>query len=180
MILIDNTRESLRKTGIFLACVLCLVAPAYYLDLITVNAVNAPVWDDYDSLVDFLNDFTETNSMAGRLALVLTQHNEHSLAFLRLAAVSVFFLKGDLDFKWLCYIGNAALVLIAYFLFLAFKTGGEFKVFYFSPALFFFPVCSFDYRCKCTIPFMERRGIFIESGDERGLRFSGKYIEIKK
>lgn len=132
----DNKRGFYRKLCIFLACVLCLLAPAIYLHLVAVNSVNAPCWDDYDSLVEFLNQFRDTSSFAGRLSLILVQHNEHRLAFLRLVGLSVFYLKGDLDFRLLCYIGNAALVLIAYFLFYAFKTGGEFKPFYFSPVLF--------------------------------------------
>jgi len=117
-------------------CVLGIIAPAYYVNLITENAVNAPVWDDYDALLLFLNHFLVTDSVAGRMALVFIQHIEHRLVFLRLTGLTVFCLKGDLDFKWLCYIGNAGLVFLAYFLFSAFKSGRDFKLFYFTPVLF--------------------------------------------
>ena len=128
--------DTIQKIIIFLACVLCLIPVQYYINLIINNAVNTPFFDDFDSIARFINLFTDTDSLGEKLNLVLSQHNEHRMAFLRLVAVSVFYLWGHLDFILLCYIGNAALALIAYFLFRSFKTNGKYKVLFFSPVVF--------------------------------------------
>ena len=115
MFLGESSRGFLHKSAIFLTCVLCITAPAYYFNLVTENAVNAPVWDDYDTLLQFLNDFLDKESLRDKISLVFIQHIEHRLVFLHLVSISVFTLKGDLDFKLLCYTGNVALVVLAYF-----------------------------------------------------------------
>ncbi|UCC39462.1 MAG: hypothetical protein JSV96_17030 [Candidatus Aminicenantes bacterium] len=126
-----------KKIVLLFSCLLCLIAPLYYAYLITVNTVNAPRWDDYDSIVNFFNLFMTSDSIAHKVSLILHQHNEHRLGFARLISVIVFYLKGSLDFTLLCYIGNAALVFIAFFLFRAFKIVGRYKLLLFSPVLFF-------------------------------------------
>jgi len=120
---------------VILGFVLCLIAPAYYSYLVIDNAVNVPMLDDYDSVVNLLNYFVDADSTVDKIALILHQHNEARLAFLRLVGASVFYLNGHLDFKLLCYIGNAALIFIAFFLFRAFKIDRKLKFLYFSPAL---------------------------------------------
>ena len=134
--IIENQKSKLLSPIILLTCLLCLVAPAYFSYLVIENTVNAPFMDDYNSLIDFFNLFVDTDSMAEKLSLVLGQFGEHRLIFLRLVGASVFYTQGNLDFKLLCYIGNAVLALIAFFLFFAFKTNGKYKVLFFSPALF--------------------------------------------
>lgn len=53
---------------------------------------------------------------------------------------------GDLDFRLLCYIGNAALALIAFFLFLSFNSKKTLKILYFCPVLFLlFQPQNFDF-----------------------------------
>ncbi len=132
----SRKEEPFRHVILVSICVLCLVAPVYYSHLVVANTVNAPYWDDYDSLIKFLNYFLESDSFGEKFGHVIVQHNEHRLIFLRLVAVSVFYSKGDLDFRLLCYTGNAALAVIALFLFLAFKTRKTFKILYFCPVLF--------------------------------------------
>lgn len=124
------------KIGPLFVCILFVLVPAYYAHFILENAVNAPCWDDYDSLVQFTNLFLDADSIKGKVGHILSQHNEHRIAFLRLVALSVFTIKGDLDFRWLNYIGNAALLIMAYFLFRAFKIKGKYKALYFAPVLF--------------------------------------------
>lgn len=136
-ILHPEYKELFHKSAIFLICVLCIAAPAYYFHLVGENAVNVPVWDDYHTLIQFMNDFLNTETFRDKISLVFVQHIEHRLIFLHLVTISVFNLMGELDFKILCYIGNAALVVLALFFFYAFKGERAFKLFYFSPVLFF-------------------------------------------
>jgi len=133
-----NNKKKRNSLKIITALVflLCLVAPAYYSHFLIKHAVNAPYWDDYDSLLKFLNLYTEAKTAGDKLGLILSQHNEHRIVFLRLIAISVHRLGGRIDFKWLSYIGNGALFLIAFFLFLAFKIKSKIKLLYFSPVLF--------------------------------------------
>jgi len=102
-----------------------------------VNAVNAPCWDDYDSIVNLFNVFVTADSFSEKISLILHQHNEHRLGFVRLISLLVLYLKGSLNFAFLCYIGNAALIFIVFFLFRAFKMVGRYKLLLFSPILFF-------------------------------------------
>jgi len=132
----SREEEPFRRIILVFICVLCFVAPVCYSHLVVANAINAPYWDDFDCLLKFLNYFLESDSIGEKFGHLIVQHNEHRLIFLRLVAVSVFHLKGDLDFRLLCYTGNAALAAIAFFLFLAFKTRKTFKILCFCPVLF--------------------------------------------
>lgn len=134
--IVTSQKSKFLSLIVLLGCVLCIAAPAYYSYLVIDNAINVPFLDDYDCLIRTFNIFVDTNSIVDRIDLILRQHNEARYGFLRLVAVSVFTIKGHLDFKLLCYIGNAALLFIAFFLFRAFKIEGKFKLLIFSPILF--------------------------------------------
>lgn len=136
MFLGESRNRYFQKSAIFLICVLCIAAPAFYFHLVAENAVNAPVWDDYDTLLQFLNNFLDRETFRDKISLLFVQHIEHRLIFLHLVTISVFNLIGELDFRLLCYIGNASLIFLALFFFYAFKGDRAFKLFYFSPALF--------------------------------------------
>ena len=132
----NKDKDPRRRIILLFILVLCFVAPAYYSHLVVANTVNAPIWDDYDCSLKFLNHYLASDTIGEKFGHFAVQHNEHRVIFLRFVALSVFRLKGDLDFRWLVYIGNFALVLIPLFLFLSFKTGNAYKIFYFCPVFF--------------------------------------------
>ena len=47
---------------------------------------NAPVWDDYDAILDCVMRMKDAASGTQWLAIVVAQHNEHRIAVVRLAA----------------------------------------------------------------------------------------------
>ena len=143
-----------RRIILVFILVLCFVAPVYYSHLVVTNTINVPLWDDFDCQLRFLNYFLESDSFGEKFGHLIVQHNEHRLIFLRLVAVSVFNLMGNLDFRLLCYIGNAALALIAFFLFLSFNSKKTLKILYFCPVLFLlFQPQNFDSLLWPTVQF---------------------------
>ncbi len=129
-------KDPLRRILLVFICVLCFVAPLIYSHLVVTNTINAPLWDDFDCLLRFLNYYLESDSFGETFGHLIVQHNEHRLIFIRLVAISVYQLMGELDFRLLCYVGNAALALIAFFLFLSFHPKKILKILYFCPVLF--------------------------------------------
>ena len=71
-------------------------------------ALNVPHWDDH-ALKYFILNFEKTTSFNDKIKLLFAQHNEHRIVLTRLFALLVVFLKGNLDFKWLMFLGNLSL-----------------------------------------------------------------------
>jgi hypothetical protein len=80
--------------------------------LILRYSTNAPYWDDYDAILDFLNNFKATDSLNSRFNMLFAQHNEHKVFFDRLVALLDVWIFGQINFTHLAYIGNIFLLLI--------------------------------------------------------------------
>jgi hypothetical protein len=102
---------------------LCLL-PALAMALLLLRAaVDVPAFDDYDAVVDFLNRWVASDSVAVRSRLLFSQHIEHRPALLRAAAVATHAALGHVDHRVLQAFGAAALPLLAAALFAGFRSG---------------------------------------------------------
>ena len=79
--------------------------------------VNAPINDDYQAVLDFLNKCIATDSGAEKASLMFSQHNEHRIVYDRIWTIISYKLQNNVNFTFLAFIGNISLVAIAFFFF---------------------------------------------------------------
>src|SRR5262249_12074820 len=105
--------------GVLLASAALTPVLRYY-GVVFGKAVNVPVTDDYDTGLLFIRDYTsDTATLTKKLGLLFAQYNEHRIAFVRLAFLADYVLFGQLNFRHVSLLGNAALLLILTLLFQA-------------------------------------------------------------
>lgn len=85
-----------------------------YWSLVFGTSVNIPLWDDYDSVLNFLNEWI-TASADERFRLFFSQHNEHRISIIRFFFLIQHYLFGGVNFHWLIIIANLFLTAF-YFL----------------------------------------------------------------
>src|SRR5260221_10237910 len=79
---------------------------ALYLFVLQRLWVDAPVWDDYGTVLDSVMRMMDAPSAKDWLAVVVAQHNEHRIATVRLISRGVAALFGRIDFRVLVLVGN--------------------------------------------------------------------------
>src|SRR5580698_1588919 len=78
------------------------------------TSVNLPFIDDYDAVLNFMNELTRLSSPSAKVSYYLSsQHNEYKLFFEHAILWLQFTLLGRIDFKMLCAIGNGFILLLA-------------------------------------------------------------------
>jgi hypothetical protein len=78
------------------------------------QAINVPLLDDYEALLDFLNQMVELKSVSARASYFLaSQHNEYKLFFGHGVAWLQLALYGRIDIRILCAVGNGFVLLLA-------------------------------------------------------------------
>jgi hypothetical protein len=78
------------------------------------NALNLPILDDYDALLNFLNQITQLNTTSAKAAYFLaSQHNEYKLFLTHGIVWLAYSLGGHIDFRILFAIGNGFVLLLA-------------------------------------------------------------------
>jgi hypothetical protein len=78
------------------------------------NALNLPILDDYDALLNFLNEITQLGSTPAKAAYFLaSQHNEYKLFLTHGIVWLAYSLGGHIDFRILFAIGNGFVLLLA-------------------------------------------------------------------
>jgi hypothetical protein len=76
--------------------------------------INVPLPDDYEALLDFLNQMTELKSVSARASYFLaSQYNEYKLFFGHGVAWLQLALYGHIDITILCALGNGFVLLLA-------------------------------------------------------------------
>jgi hypothetical protein len=78
--------------------------------------LNVPIWDDFDLILHFINNFVQTPSLKERLAQLFLQHNEHRMVFERIIFILQYYLFGRVNFQYLNYLGNLGWLLSVAFL----------------------------------------------------------------
>ena len=99
-----------------LKIILLLLVILLYLKYLTTNIYNVPFWDDWDSCLDFLNNYLQANDFSTKISLLLKQHNEHIILFTHLIQLLQLKLFGTVNFIYLVIFTNIILFLIIIFL----------------------------------------------------------------
>jgi hypothetical protein len=114
--------------------VLGLIPIFIYFNYLKVYGQNIPHWDDY-AIRGFIDQFNASDSIGGKLTLIFAQHNEHRIAFTRIVALLIYKINGSLNFLWMIWIGNFALVGIL-ILFIKVLKNNKLSSFYVIPICF--------------------------------------------
>jgi hypothetical protein len=105
----------LEKNSSSIPISLAIVAFIFYGLTIYQYAFNMPVGDDYDAVLVFLNQYTQS-SWAQKFELLFSQHNEHRIFFTRLLSLVDYSIFGRVNFVHLIWLGALGWVLTTYFL----------------------------------------------------------------
>ena len=140
----EQTRQAGRRAlglpdslGSFASTALVALPVLSFFALLATAAVNVPYLDDYDTILRFLLETREPS--AETLRLLLAQHVEHRLVFLRAVALGLAG-TGPINFVTLAWLGCLGLTLGAAGFFVAFRPNGRegapvsAKLLWFAPA----------------------------------------------
>ena len=146
-----------KKTGLWsVAILLALAAPvAIYIFYILKYSANVPFWDDYESVLAFLNQYVPANGLHDKLALVFAQHNEHRTVFNNIIELAQYRIAGKTDFVQLIILGNTGWILTVYVLYAEFRGYGIGRI-YFLPVMlvmFSFSIWEPMIWAMCSIQF---------------------------
>ena len=72
-------------------------------------AVNVPWLDDIDAFLGFILAYTDATTLAGKVDNILIPNNEHRIVAAKLITLAMYYLTGEVNFRWLILI---ALVFI--------------------------------------------------------------------
>ena len=88
--------------------------PIFFYTVLFRKSLNIPIYDDYDALLNFLNQWTQVNGISARVSFFLaSQHGEMKLFFLHGVACLQLYLLGRIDFRILSAIGNVFVLFLA-------------------------------------------------------------------
>lgn len=96
-----NLEENQKLKLLVFLPILVYVASLFYF------AVNIPQGDDFDNILSFLNADND-----GKLRQLFAQHNEHRLFFNRVVSWLFYGIQGEINFEYLIYFANLALIII--------------------------------------------------------------------
>ena len=91
---------------------LCCYIYINFIVLVCQTALNLPIWDDFDSVLFFVNQYLEEPSLQNRIALVLAQHNEHRIIINKLLTLLSLVLFSEVNFRFLIFCAVFALLLV--------------------------------------------------------------------
>ena len=100
--------------------------------------VNAPINDDYQAILDFINKIISTDSYTEKIKLIFSQHNEHRIVYDRIWTIISYKLQRNVDFNFLSFIGNLSLLGIAIILFKRFVLLQKHVLLFFPITIFIF------------------------------------------
>lgn len=72
--------------------------------------LNVPVNDDYPAVLKFLDLYVNAHSLGEKLRFIFAQHNEHRIVFSRVWTLISYKLQGNVNFKFLSFVGDLTLV----------------------------------------------------------------------
>lgn len=113
-----DTNNNIFKNTI--SAILVFVPIVVLLYIFNKYAINIPHWDDHP-LKSFVLKFDEINSIKDKILLIFSQHNEHRIGLTRLFTLINFKLSGNIDFKFLIWVGLSFLFGILLIFYIIFK-----------------------------------------------------------
>src|SRR5687768_1506394 len=76
----------------------CSLAILFYAFVLQRVSFNAPIWDDYDTILASVMAMRDAATPREWLVILTAQHNEHRIAVMRLAALAAA-TSGTIDFR---------------------------------------------------------------------------------
>lgn len=125
--------KSLNLSGILISIAIVII----YFFFVFHFAYNIPFWDEYDSLLDFINYFNN-KSFSESLHYLFKNSNEHRIFTHRLVFIIQYLIEGEINFKHIIIIGNLGLIWIFLILINIFSDFKENRVIYIPIALLLF------------------------------------------
>jgi len=98
---------------------LILIPPVIFFIFIQKYALNLPKKDDYDAILNFLNNYSSAANFSEKISLIFSQHNEHRILLARLIFLLDLKINGAINFKHIIFI-NFGLVVLLYLLLINF------------------------------------------------------------
>jgi hypothetical protein len=83
-----------------------LIPVFIYTYIFTKYSFNFPVDDDYEAILQMLNNFIEANSFSSKLAILFNQHNVHFVVIYRLIFIVQYYITGTINFITPVLLGN--------------------------------------------------------------------------
>jgi hypothetical protein len=102
--------------------ILFILPILFYFILLLLYSVNKPFGDDFHSVLIFLNNYSELNSIVDKFFYLFTPHNEYKLVFSNIVQIILLKLNGQINFVHLIFLGFSGLVLIVLFIYKYFKS----------------------------------------------------------
>ena len=96
-----------------LAIVIVIGYAIVWASFVVINAANMPLMDDYDAVLQFLNNFSDADAW-GRAKLLMATHNEHRIATTRGVALASYLLSGTANFTWLILVAANLWMVLAW------------------------------------------------------------------
>ncbi len=91
-----------------------LFPPIFFYTVLFRRALNIPIFDEYDALLNFLNELVQLKTISARTSYFLaSQHCEFKLFFMHGLGCLQYYLSGHIDFRLLSAIGNGFVLLLA-------------------------------------------------------------------
>lgn len=107
-------KQHAAKPKIAMPLLFVALPPILFYTVLFRNALNIPLYDDYDALLEFLNQMAVLNSFSAKVSYFLAaQHNEYKLFFLHAVAWLQWSLFGHIDLLVLSIIGDLFVLLLA-------------------------------------------------------------------
>lgn len=102
-----------KKKWILLLAIIPILA---YFSWLNCYGINIPLFDDH-AFKNFLLQWNATNSTLEKNQLLFAQHNEHRIAYTRFVIIVIYWLTGQLNYVYLMWVGNMALIgiLVVYY-----------------------------------------------------------------
>jgi len=129
--------KHLAKSTIAIPLFFVALPPILFYTVLFRIAVNIPLFDDYDALLNFLNQLAQVNGTSAKVSFFLaSQHGEMKLFFLHGMACLQLYLCGHIDFRILSTIANGFVFLLAILLWKMFLPNCKdlaFRLAYFIP-----------------------------------------------
>lgn len=116
-------------------CLLVSFIIGFFYIFIFLHLVNFPQIDDFDSILNFLNQFLRAGSAWDHVALIFAQHNEHRLAVSNIIILLQYFVSHAVNFKTLALIGDLSFLPLTFIVYKSFKPKAD-KLLYFLPVIF--------------------------------------------
>ncbi|WP_233866821.1 hypothetical protein [Dyadobacter sp. CY323] len=76
---------------------------------------NFPYYDDFENIVKFIHDYSQTANIRAKLALLFEQNFEHRVIFSKSVTLLQYFTTGQVNIKWLIILGDLSLIGILCF-----------------------------------------------------------------